>query len=77
MILALRHQSLWFQRTGEEALPDEEWLALATFFERACFTRAWTFQDVFLANEVVMICGSTRIDYNRFRDLLEYLDLSD
>ena len=72
----VRNQSLWYPRTGEEPVSKEEWHALATFSERAWFTRAWTFQEVVLADEVVMYCGSTRIDYNRFRDLLEYLDLS-
>ena len=72
----VRDQSLWYPRTGGEPISKEKWHALATFFERAWFTRAWTFQEVVLAGEVVMYCGSTRIDYNRFRDLLEYLDLS-
>ncbi|KAL8792877.1 MAG: hypothetical protein Q9195_004519 [Heterodermia aff. obscurata] len=73
----LRDQDRWYSRIAEEPIPKEGWQALAAFFERTWFTCTWTFQEVVLANEAVMYCGSTRIDYNRFRDLLDYLDLSD
>ena len=68
--------SLW-DRLGEPRVPDEMFEGLAKFLDRAWFKRAWTFQEVVLAREVVIYCGERRVEYRQFMELLDFLDVSD
>ncbi|KAG7006429.1 hypothetical protein G7Y79_00014g036040 [Physcia stellaris] len=68
--------SLW-DRLGEPRIPDEMFEGLAVFLERAWFKRAWTFQEVVLAKELVIYCGERRVEYGQFMELLDFLEVSD
>ncbi|KAK5652674.1 hypothetical protein OQA88_10268 [Cercophora sp. LCS_1] len=43
---------------GLDDIPGDTWAALYHYFDRVWFTRAWVMQEVVLARELVLLCGS-------------------
>jgi hypothetical protein len=41
--------------------------SLFTILERPYFQRVWVIQEVTLSNNVLMACGSDRMDFDNFR----------
>ncbi|KAL8969391.1 MAG: hypothetical protein Q9183_002012 [Haloplaca sp. 2 TL-2023] len=66
-----------YDRLREPEISEEIFNGLAFFLERAWFRRAWTFQEVILAREIQMYCGSTEIEWNQLEKLLSFLETSD
>ncbi|KAL9012726.1 MAG: hypothetical protein Q9173_002516 [Seirophora scorigena] len=66
-----------YDRLGEAMIPQEVFDGLASFLERAWFQRAWTFQEIVLARQVDVVCGTRYIDWDRLENLLRLLELSD
>ncbi|KAL8915907.1 MAG: hypothetical protein Q9208_008803 [Pyrenodesmia sp. 3 TL-2023] len=58
-------------------ISQESFDGLANFLERAWFQRAWTFQEILLARQIDVICGTKYIDWDRFEHLLSMLRWSD
>ncbi|KAI4274491.1 MAG: hypothetical protein L6R35_006335 [Caloplaca aegaea] len=66
-----------YDRLGEPMIPQEIFDGLATFLDRAWFRRAWTFQEIVLARQIDVICGTRYIDWERFEEFLRILEMSD
>ncbi|KAL8957075.1 MAG: hypothetical protein Q9193_005558 [Seirophora villosa] len=66
-----------YDRLGEPMIPQEIFDGLASFLERAWFQRAWTFQEIVLARQVDVVCGTRYIDWDQLENLLRLLELSD
>lgn len=67
-----------YERIGEpDVFPQDIFDGLATFLERTWFGRAWTFQEIVLAQNVEVYCGPSKIDWAKLEDLLRFLDTSD
>lgn len=66
-----------YDRIGEPMIPQDIFDGLASFLERAWFKRAWTFQEIVLAQNIQAVCGSTYVDWDKLEKLLEFLELSD
>ncbi|KAL8872126.1 MAG: hypothetical protein Q9174_002186 [Haloplaca sp. 1 TL-2023] len=67
----------FYDRLEEPEPPEEVFDGLALFLERSWFRRAWTFQEVLLAREIQMYCGSTEIEWNNLEKLLSFLETSE
>lgn len=66
-----------YERIGEDVFSQDIFDGLAIFLERKWFGRAWTFQEIVLAQNVEVYCGPNKIDWVKLEDLLRFLDTSD
>ncbi|KAH8645799.1 heterokaryon incompatibility protein-domain-containing protein [Xylariales sp. PMI_506] len=57
-----------------EKLARHNWAPLVTLLERPWFTRLWVFQEVALAQEVVVQCGYDQISWSTLASIFRYLD---
>jgi Heterokaryon incompatibility protein (HET) len=58
---------------GIPLVPQIVWDGLQSFFKRRYFGRVWTFQEALLARKIEILCGATRISWNRLGALLKFL----
>ena len=54
-------------------LDTANWKALACFFQRAWFNRAWIIQEVVFANTAVVLCGSRSFDWEQLIEISQFL----
>ena len=67
----------FYDRLGEPEISQEIWDGLAEFLDRKWFSRVWTFQEALLARGIEVYCGEEKLSWDRLRDLLHFLALSD
>ncbi|KAF2137710.1 uncharacterized protein K452DRAFT_301685 [Aplosporella prunicola CBS 121167] len=69
------NQNETFLKANLPVIRASEWLALGGLYRRQWFRRAWVFQELVSANDVVMFCGEHEISFRSFveisRSLLE------
>lgn len=61
------------RREGFPGISQREWFALGGLYRRQWFRRAWVFQEMVTANDVVMFCGRHSIPYHAFARLTKAL----
>jgi hypothetical protein len=67
--------SLVTQRFGETVTP-EHWTSLGWFLQRAWFTRVWIIQEIVLANDIKMLCGTQKLDWKSLVFVCRYVQKS-
>jgi hypothetical protein len=54
----------------------DSWVALARFFERSWFNRAWIIQEVTFARQITVLCGGCTIAWEHLTNVSQFLALS-
>lgn len=54
-------------------IPESDWKALVAFFRRSYFCRAWVVQELVLAPQIVLFCGTFTIMWQAIVNCLEYM----
>ena len=60
-----------FSTTGLAGLDDAIFSALESFYSRSWFGRLWVFQEASLAAELVLMCGSSCIQWQELSSLMQ------
>lgn len=63
---------------GWKPKSSEEWKSLAAFFNhRTWFERAWVIQEIALARDIIVLCGSLKLNWEQLSAVAELLRDSD
>ncbi|KAF2830871.1 HET-domain-containing protein [Ophiobolus disseminans] len=62
------------QRPEDSALTPEHWMALSKFLRRPWFSRLWIRQEVQLASEVRVLCGTSEVDWESLEKMSIFVE---
>lgn len=60
-------EPIWESPDEESPYGEDDWLALVSFLERPWFTRVWVQQEIALADEAQLQCGTRLFDWDYFQ----------
>jgi hypothetical protein len=70
------HEAQWFKNLMKDNTLTTEWKAMAGFLSRAWWNRIWIVQEIVLAKEALILCGTASMTWTQLEHSLHYTSIA-